>query len=134
MAKTKRVTATVKMTYHDDADLIAWWNSIPRGTRNAVMKDMMRDYIERNRGGYRPLLPKNVPQPFDPLRFNQMCEDTAWIRSALLELPSYIEQVIQYVATNGLAAHAQTGGMSPPQTANEVDAARREARMREARW
>ena len=134
MAKAKRVTATVKMTYHDDDDLIAWWNSIPRGTRNAVMKDMMRDYIERNHGGYRPLLPKNVPQPFDPLRFTQMCDDTAWIRNVLLELPSYVEQVIQYVATNGLAAPTQTGGVSPSQAASEGDAARREARMRQVRW
>ena len=133
MAKVKRATATVKMTYHDDADLIAWWNSIPRGTRNAVMKDMMRDYIERNRGGYRPLLPKNVPQPFDPLRFTQMCEDTAWIRSALLELLSYVEQVIQYVTTNGLAASILAVERSAA-GANEADAARREARMRQAHW
>ncbi len=64
MAKQKRATATVKMTYSEDADLIAWWNSIPRGSRNAVMKDMMRDYIENNRGGYRPIMPRKVPQPF----------------------------------------------------------------------
>ena len=134
MAKTKRATATVKMTYQDDVDLIAWWNSIPRGTRNAVMKDMMRDYIERNRGGYRPLLPKNVPQPFDPLRFTQMCDDTAWIRNALLELPGYVEQVIQYVATNAQAVPIPAGGAPPTQGANEADAARREARMRQAHW
>jgi len=48
MAKARRMTATVKMTFTEDTDLIGWWNSIPRGSRNAVMKDLMRDYIERN--------------------------------------------------------------------------------------
>src|SRR5215204_5635808 len=109
MAKLKRVTATVKMTYSDDADLIAWWNSIPRGSRNAVMKDMLREYIERHSGGYRPVIPRNIPPIFDPTRFAQMSEDTAWIRNALLDLPGYVEQIIQYVAANSTAmpdAHA----------------------------
>ena len=51
MAKQKRAIAAVKMTYSEDADLIAWWNSVPRGSRGAVMKDLMRDYIEHNQGG-----------------------------------------------------------------------------------
>jgi hypothetical protein len=58
MAKSKRMTATVKMTFTEDTDLIAWWNSIPRGSRNAVMKDLMREYIKRHRGGFRPVLPR----------------------------------------------------------------------------
>src|SRR5688500_9997068 len=98
MAKQKRTTATVKMTYSDDSDLIAWWNSIPRGSRNAVMKDMMRHYIDHNRGGYRPIIPKNIPQPFDAGRFTQMSEDTAWMRTALTDLPGYVERVIRQVA------------------------------------
>lgn len=134
MTTTKRATATVKMTYHDDADLIAWWSSIPRGSRNAVMKDMMRDYIERNRGGYRPILPKNVPQPFDPLRFTQMCDDTAWIRSALVDLPSYVEQVIQYVAANSTTLSIAPEQSALRQNTTEMDSARREARMRQAQW
>jgi hypothetical protein len=123
------------MTYTEDADLIAWWNGIPRGSRNAVMKDMMRDYIERNRGSYRPILPRNVPQPFDPGRFAQVCDDTAWIRAALMDLPGYVERVIQHVATVAPTAGApaeshvlQTGDVS------DVDAARRENRMKKAKW
>jgi hypothetical protein len=138
MAKQKRATATVKMTYSEDADLIAWWNSIPRGSRNAVMKDMMRDYIEHNRGGYRPIMPRNVPQPFDPGRFTQVCDDAAWIRTALMDLPGYVERVIQHVAANG---SVQSNNRSP--TGNSVlqaedvsseDAMRRENRMKKAKW
>jgi hypothetical protein len=135
MAKAKRMTATVKMTFSEDTDLIGWWNSIPRGTRNAVMKDVMREYIERHRGGFRPVMPRNVPQPFDPARFMQMCDDAAWIRSALNDLPGYMERVVQHVAAmQPLGAVAN----SPPrQAVNGTDgeeARRREERMRKAKW
>jgi hypothetical protein len=138
MAKQKRATATVKMTYSEDADLIAWWNGIPRGSRNAVMKDMMRDYIERNRGSYRPILPRNIPQPFDLGRFAQMCDDTAWIRTALMDLPGYVERVIQHVAANGGVQHSSrspTGNsvLQGEEVSNE-DAMRRENRMKKAKW
>ena len=138
MAKQKRATATVKMTYSEDADLIAWWNSIPRGSRNAVMKDMMRDYIEHNRGGYRPIMPRNIPQPFDPGRFTQVCDDAAWIRTALMDLPGYVERVIQHVAANGGVqsnSRSPTGnGVLQAEDVSSEDAMRRESRMKKAKW
>ncbi len=138
MGKQKRATATVKMTYSEDADLIAWWNRIPRGSRNAVMKDMMRDYIERERGGYRPLLPRNVLQPFDPGRFTQVCDDAAWIRTALMDLPGYVERVIQHVVANGgVLSNSRSptveGVLQGEEVSNE-DAIRRENRMKQAKW
>jgi len=135
MAKQKRATATVKMTYKEDADLIAWWNSIPRGTRNAVMKDLMREYIERHRGSYRPVLPRNVPQPFDPSRFAQICDDTAWIRTALLDLPGYMEQVLQQVTTILPAGHSPTGmSVLPAAGVSDEAAQRREQHVKKAQW
>jgi hypothetical protein len=137
MAKQKRATANVKMTYSEDADLIAWWNSLPRGSRNAVMKDMMREYLERHRGGYRPLLPRNVPQPFDPGRFGQLCDDTAWMRAALVDLPRYVEQVIHYVIANGAAQAGVThAGAVRPATpsVDDAEASKREAKVRQAKW
>jgi hypothetical protein len=138
MAKQKRVTATVKMTYSEDSDLIAWWNSIPRGSRNAVMKDMMRGYIEHNRGGYRPIMPRNVPQPFDPGHFTQVCDDAAWIRTALMDLPGYVERVIQHVAANGSVqsnSRSPTGnGVLQGEDVSSEDAMRRENRMKKAKW
>jgi hypothetical protein len=138
MAKQKRVTATVKMTYSEDADLIAWWNSLPRGGRNAVMKDMMRHYIEHHRGGYRPLLPRNIPQPFDPGRFTQVCDDIAWIRTALMELPGYVERVIhQMIADGGIQPNNRSptkmGHLQGEAVSNEATA-RRATRMKQTQW
>ncbi len=131
MTQHKRVTATVKMTYHEDADLIGWWNSVPRGSRNAVMKDMMRHYLEQNRGGYRPIIPRNIPQPFDPLRFTQVCDDAAWIKAALLDLPGYVERVIQQVAVSGNGMTTPVRQVSPDRDEAVV---RRESRLKKARW
>jgi hypothetical protein len=138
MAKQKRATATVKMTYSEDSDLIVWWNSIPRGSRNAVMKDMMRNYIEHNRGGYRPIMPRNVPQPFDPGRFTQVCDDAAWIRTALMDLPGYVERVIQHVAAvSGVQPNIRSPnghGVLQAEDVSHEDAMRRESRMKKAKW
>jgi hypothetical protein len=135
VAKGKRMTATVKMTYVDDTDLIAWWNHIPRGSRNAVMKDMMRDYIERNRGGYRPIMPKNIPQPFDPNRFTQVCDDAAWMRAALLDLPGYVERVIHHVvAVGGVPTNGQVQAVLQVNDVSEEEAVRRESRMKKSKW
>jgi hypothetical protein len=138
MTRRKRATATVKMSYTEDTDLISWWNSLPRGSRNAVMKDMMRHYIEHNRGGYRPVFPRNVPQPFDPNRFTQVCDDAAWIRTALMDLPQYVERVIQHVAGNGAVQsnnRSPTGqGVLQGEEVSEEDAMRRESRMKKGRW
>jgi hypothetical protein len=135
MAKQKRATATVKMTYTEDTDLIAWWNHIPRGSRNAVMKDMMRDYIERNRGGYRPMMPRNIPQPFDPNRFTQVCDDAAWMREALLDLPGYVERVIQHVVSvGGVTMGDQSQAVLQANDVSEDEARRREKRMKKAAW
>jgi hypothetical protein len=135
MAKAKRMTATVKMTFSEDTDLIGWWNSIPRGSRNAVMKDVMRDYIERNRGGFRPVMPRNVPQPFDPLRFTQMCEDAAWIRSALNDLPGYMERVINHVVAMQPTSVAHSSyAREPTVSVDDNQANRREERVRKAKW
>jgi hypothetical protein len=134
VARRKRVTATVKMSYADDADLIGWWNSIPRGSRNGVMKDMMRNYIQQNGSSYHPILPKNMPQPFDPRQFIQVRDDTAWIRSAMADLPGYVERVIEHVAAMQPAVVPNGVGVLPAAAIGEEEAERRETRMKKAKW
>jgi hypothetical protein len=135
MAAQRRVTVSAKLTVNEDADLIAWWKRLPKGSRSAVIKDMMRDYLDRNGGGYRPIFPRNVPQPFDPSRFTQMCEDTAWIRGALSNLPGYLETMLGQMSAAGYASHSrdqpQTGGSN---RRGETTTSRREARVRQAQW
>ena len=135
MARTRRVTATVKMNIEEDSDLIAWWSSLPLGSRNAIIKDMMREYIERNRGSYSPIYPRSQPQPFDPRHFVQLVDDAAWIRTALMDLPGYVEQVIQHVAGMGLVGASRSyTGVSTHTDMTDDAAERRARRLKKARW
>ena len=135
MARTPRVTATIKLHLEEDSDLISWWHTLPRGSRNAIMKDMMRDYIERYRGSYHPIYPRSQPQPFDPRQFMQLVEDAAWIRTALMDLPGYVEQVIRNVAALGVAPGNASNNYVSTMTNLADDAVqRREQRMKKAQW
>ncbi|MBK8027031.1 MAG: hypothetical protein IPK19_38000 [Chloroflexi bacterium] len=98
------------------------------------MKDVLREYIERNRGGFRPVMPRNVPQPFDPVRFIQVSEDTAWIRAALNDLPRYLEQVMRFVAANGTGPVAAHEARAPAAAVDEAEARRRAEKVRKASW
>jgi hypothetical protein len=76
-----------------------------------------------------------VPQPFDPARFTQVCDDTAWIRAALMDLPGYVERVIQHVAAVALGNGAPASNSTTHRTEVSDDAAeRREQRMKKAKW
>jgi hypothetical protein len=97
------------------------------------MKDMMREYIEKQRGSYRPVMPRNVPQPFDPNRFTQISEDAAWIRTAISELPGYVERLIQQVVGAGTGVVANGNG-SHTHVDNTPNVQHRTERMKKARW
>ncbi len=95
----------------------------------------MRDYIAHNQGGYRPIYLCNMPQPFDPGRFTQMCDDTNWIRTALMDLPGYVERVIQKVVVTGeLSPNSRSHNGSGVIQGADEDVKRRESRMKKARW
>jgi hypothetical protein len=102
MGKRKRITATIKMTLTDDSDLIDWWRSIPLGSRNATLKDIIREHIAREGGHYRPrqipVAAASVPV-FDLSQLAQVRDDTAWIRDALHDMPAYLEQLFAQVAS-----------------------------------
>ncbi len=135
MAKQRRATVSAKLTYSEDSDLISWWESLPRGSRSAIMKDMMRDYIERHNGSFYPVYPRSQPQPFDPRHFAQLVEDAAWTRTAMLDLPGYLERLMAQMAviqgTQGAANHGVQASLNDvPDDA----AARRAERTRRAKW
>jgi hypothetical protein len=79
----------------------------------------------------------NSPQPFDPGRFAQVCDDAAWIRSAMGDLPRYMEQVIQHIAAMGVIQTTAGGAISirePTKVVDEVEANKREEKVKKAKW
>ena len=92
----------------------------------------MREYIDKQRGSYRPVMPRNVPQPFDPNRFTQISEDAAWIRTAISDLPGYVERVIQQVVAHGNVTGSYANGVQT--TVERLPTERRTQRMKKAGW
>jgi hypothetical protein len=107
-----------------DADLLAWWESIAPGQRSDALRDLLRLAL-----GYQQLIAKPDAD------LSHVHEDIAWMRDALNELPSYVEQVIQHVATNAVLVQSENRRVSDRTDAMSDDAARRrEERMKRKQW
>ena len=108
-----------------DADLLAWWHGIAPGSRSDALRDLMRFAL-----GYQPIQAKAV----DPIA--QVQDELVWMRTALNDLPGYVERVIQHVAENSV----RRPKVRSPADANTQDdigddaALRRAQRMKKARW
>jgi hypothetical protein len=108
-----------------DADLLEWWESIDAGDRSEALRELMRIGL-----GYQPVRPR----PEDSLVF--IHDELAWMRTALSDLPGYVERVIQHVSANGVVlpeARAPTAAHNG-HAINDQDALRREQRIKKAKW
>jgi hypothetical protein len=105
-----------------DADLVEWWTALTTGERSTALRQVMRIGLAQN-------TPPTVT-------ITDISADTAWIRNALTDLPSYLERLITQVATThpniaeagNTAAQTQTA-----QVADEVLDLRR-SRLGKTAW
>ena len=82
--RTGRVSLTVKLTPGKDDDLINWWQSISVGKGQAIVKSILREYLERGQ--------TETPSS----KLDQIGRDTTWLRAALAELPAHLETLIAH--------------------------------------
>ena len=151
MSTRKRITATIKMTFADDRDLIDWWQGIPLGQRNATLKEILRDHLAREGGDYRPRPVVAVPAreaALDPHLLTQLRDDAAWIRDALYDMPGYLEQLVtQVTATQStmqstMQTDMQSANGGAPICApaldlpalNDAESQRRARKLKRATW
>jgi len=127
--KAPKKSIGFKALDNTDADIIQWWEALPGGDRSQALRDIIRAAI-----GHTSNVAVKVVPIAPALELIQVCDDTAWIRSALTELPSYLEQMLSRVAV------VQTSVMPA-----EIDSAaearleqeaidRRRARMKQSEW
>jgi hypothetical protein len=119
--RTARVTVTIKLTAGKDDDLLAWLAAFPKGERQANVKRMLRDAVRR--------------QQEDEHCLTQIGQDTAWLRTALSEMPVWMEGLLSRMAV------MQVPEVSPPDTKpirtgqlSSTDKTRREKRIAKAAW
>lgn len=121
---SSRITLTAKLVEGKDDDLIDWLASLPKGRRQVMIKEMLRDAVQRNRQG---------ASTADQMA--QIGQDTARLRAALSEMPTWMEGLLSRIAvvqapeTSPLDVKtARTGQLS-----NE-GVTRREKRIAKATW
>lgn len=79
-----------------DPDIVDWWESIDEGERSETLRDLIRERL-----GRQPKSPKRIEIP----ELFALHEDTRWIMSALHEMPSYLERMMQELMRG---SHAQS--------------------------
>jgi hypothetical protein len=111
-----------------DQDIIAWWEALPTGDRSRALRDLIRAAItnsgaNHNGNGHAP-------------EMVQVAADTAWLRSALMELPNYLEGLFSRMPvahTEGQAVCAQGQPEEQPRM-DQVALDRRRANMKRSSW
>src|SRR5260221_7837887 len=79
----RKTSIGFKASAETDQDIIAWWEALPTGDKSRALRDLIRAGItnsgaNHNGNGHAP-------------QMVQVAEDTAWLRSAVMELPTYLE-------------------------------------------
>jgi hypothetical protein len=118
--------------FHDaDQDILTWWEEMPEGERSQVLRDLIRAAM----AGQGISSPSNGHNA-NSFQLTQVCEDTAWIRNALSDLPAYLDRLVGQVAATRQVPQAvvseepQDDGPRLEQDAIE----RRKTKMRQNVW
>lgn len=121
---SNRVTLTAKLVAGKDDDLIDWLASLPKGRRQVMIKEMLRDAVQRSNQG---------ASAADQMA--QIGQDTAWLRAAFSELPTWMEGLLSRITVMQVpetlrsdAKPTRTGQLSTEKVT------RREKRIAKARW
>ncbi len=111
-----------------DTDILQWWDSMPSGERSAALRDLIRatitnDGANQNGNGHAP-------------EIVQVAADTAWLRSALMELPNYLEGLISRmpVAQAEVQAVSVQGQPEEQPKLDQVAVDRRRTNMKRSSW
>lgn len=113
--------------YHDtDADILDWWEGCADGERSEALRDVIR---ERLGLGLKPAKRLSIPE------LSILQHDTAWIRQALTDMPTWLESYLQELAARPVIqvvpTHAMAGG---PGGMAEDESQRRAKRIEERGW
>ncbi len=115
-----RISVNIKLTVGRDDDLIAWLASLPRGERQSTVKHLLREAVRQHDGNS---------------HLAQIGEDTAWVRAALADLPTWMEALFSRFAVSQVPQAILPE--SKPTRTGQLSAegmTRREKRIAKATW
>lgn len=120
-----------KAFFERDDDILDWWENIPSGERSHVLRSLIRAYLT----GEVIVTPygEEAVAFSSSVQLARVQSDTTQIRDAVMEIPTYIEQIISQKMRGVQAVPAIQAAM-PTATASEDDAEKRIQRMQKKSW
>lgn len=120
---TERVTLTLKLTVGKDDDLIAWWEALPSGKRQTIMKALLRDFIEQS-----------ANKPSLDAQLGQIASDTAWLRDSLSGLPDYLAALFKQMTVAPVQPIGEVADTERTGQLSDANVKRREHRIANTSW
>jgi hypothetical protein len=84
-------TITFKVYLDDDADILDWWDGIEAGERSDAIRDMIREFLG---------LPVRHRKRIQIPGLHDMHRDILWIHNALNDMPDYLQNLMQQLASS----------------------------------
>lgn len=111
-----------------DADILQWWESMPAGERSAALRKVIRAAITSEGANHTG----NGATP----EMVQVAEDTAWLRSAMMELPNYLEGLFSRMPVAQVVTQSVSDEGQPAEQPrlDQVAVDRRRANMKRSSW
>lgn len=121
-----------KAYFDIDQEIIDWWESMDEGVRSDAIRDLIHDALA-NRLRYVPE-PITAAQPLPDL--DDLKRDTRWIRQALDDMPTYLEQfVAQAIAAQPLMIQPNARAPTPDAPAlDDAESQRRARKLKRVSW
>lgn len=132
--KSKRAYRMIgfKAYFDIDQDIIDWWEGMDEGSRSDAIRDLIHDAL-----AMRPLF---VPEPVSPIRalpdLDDLRQDTRWIRKALDDMPTLLEQLFAQMAVvqlNGVVPDARAP-THDTQALDDAESQRRARKLARVSW
>ncbi|MBZ0315270.1 MAG: hypothetical protein K8L91_02545 [Anaerolineae bacterium] len=121
-----------KAFFERDDDILDWWENIPSGERSHVLRSLIRAYLT----GEVIVTPygEEAVAFSSSVQLARVQSNTTQIRDAVMEIPTYLEQIINQKMRGVQAAPATQPNAILAGTASEDDAEKRIQRMQKKSW
>lgn len=119
-----------------DDDILEWWLSIPNGERSQVLRTLIRAFLN---GEFITTPEGEAPTEYTrTLQLSQLQAETRWIRTALMDMPDYLEglfsQVQQTIRSRPVVAAEPMLAGIPNGTTSETEAEKRAGHVARHNW
>ena len=121
-----------KAFFERDDDILDWWENIPSGERSHVLRSLIRAYLT----GEVIVTPygEEAVAFSSSVQLARVQSNTTQIRDAVMEIPTYLEQIISQKMRGVQVTPAIQPNAMLTGTASEDDAEKRIQRMQKKSW